>query len=98
ARVLHRNTRRAPYTQFNRNDKLEAVDRPTVRITLQEPFAPFIHSLAHASAAMISPAALEKYGKEIAFNPVGTGPFVFDGWKQTDYVRGKKIDGYWKKG
>ncbi|OZI24853.1 glutathione ABC transporter substrate-binding protein GsiB [Bordetella genomosp. 7] len=97
-RVLNRDNRLARYNQFNRIDKVEAVDDHTVRITLKEPFAPFINSLAHASAAMISPAALEKYGKEIAFNPVGTGPFVFDGWKQTDYVRGKKFDGYWKKG
>ncbi|WP_459617805.1 glutathione ABC transporter substrate-binding protein GsiB [Bordetella sp. 2513F-2] len=97
-RVLDRDNHLARYNQFNRIEKIEVVDAHTVRITLKEPFAPFINSLAHASAAIISPTALKKYGKEIAFNPVGTGPFVFDGWKQTDYVKGKKFDGYWKKG
>src|SRR5690606_25569253 len=97
-RVLNRDNHLARYNQFNRIGKVEAVDAHTLRIALKEPFAPFINSLAHASAAIISPAALQKYGKDIAFHPVGTGPFVFDGWKQNDYVRGKKFDGYWKKG
>ena len=30
--------------------------------------------------------------------PVGTGPFVFQEWKQTDYLKVKKFDGYWKAG
>jgi hypothetical protein len=29
---------------------------------------------------------------------VGTGPFEFVEWKQTEAVKGKKFDGYWKKG
>ena len=97
-RVINPENKLARFNQFNRISKVEVVSPYSVRITLKEPFAPFINSLAHASAAIISPAALQKYGKEIAFNPVGTGPFVFDGWKQTDYVKGKKFDAYWKKG
>ena len=47
---------------------------------------------------MISPAALAKYGnKDIAFNPVGTGPFKFVEWKATDYLKVAKFDGYWKR-
>jgi glutathione transport system substrate-binding protein len=29
---------------------------------------------------------------------VGTGPFKFVEWKQTDYLKVAKFDGYWKKG
>ena len=48
---------------------------------------------------MISPAALKQYGsKDIAFHPVGTGPFKFVEWKATDYLKVAKFDGYWKKG
>ena len=48
---------------------------------------------------MISPAALKKWGsKDIAFHPVGTGPFEFVEWKQTEAIVGKKFDGYWKQG
>ncbi|MCY1357455.1 Glutathione-binding protein GsiB [compost metagenome] len=69
-----------------------------VKVTLKEPFSPFINVLAHPSAVMISPAALQKYGKEIAFHPVGTGPFEFVEWKQPDHLKGKKFAGYWKTG
>ncbi|CAH0447503.1 glutathione ABC transporter substrate-binding protein GsiB [Ralstonia syzygii] len=86
------------YTLFNRVAKTEVVDPTTARVTLKEPFSPFINVLAHPSAAMISPAALQKYGKDIAFHPVGTGPFEFVEWKQTDYLKGKKFAGYWKAG
>lgn len=86
------------YTLFNRVAKTDVVDPNTVRITLKEPFSPFINVLAHPSAVMISPTALKKYGKEIAFHPVGTGPFEFVEWKQTDYLKGKKFAGYWKTG
>ena len=40
---------------------------------------------------MISPAALKKYGKDIAFNPVGTGPFEFVEWKPTDYLKVEEV-------
>ena len=48
---------------------------------------------------MISPTALKQWGnKDIAFHPVGTGPFKFVEWKSTDYLKVAKFDGYWRKG
>jgi glutathione transport system substrate-binding protein len=78
--------------------RTEAVDPYTVRVTLKNPFSAFINDLAHPSGVMISPAAIQKYGKEIAFHPVGTGPFEFVEWKQPDYLKVKKFAGYWQKG
>jgi len=86
------------YNLFNKIEKTEVLDPYTVRVTLKIPFSAFINVLAHPSAVMISPAALQKYGKEIAFHPVGTGPFEFVEWKQTDDLKVKKFAGYWKKG
>jgi glutathione transport system substrate-binding protein len=86
------------YNLFNKIDKTEVIDPYTVKITLKIPFSAFINVLAHPSAVMISPTALKKYGKEIAFHPVGTGPFEFVEWKQTDDLKVKKFAGYWKKG
>jgi glutathione transport system substrate-binding protein len=88
------------YGLYNNNiAKVEALDDYTARITLKTPFSPFINQLAHPSTVMISPTALKKWGnKDIAFHPVGTGPFEFVEWKQTDYLKVKKFDGYWKKG
>lgn len=98
-RAMNPENKLARHNQFNRIARVEATGPFAVRVTLKEPFAPFINSLAHPSAGMISPAALKKYGnKDIAFNPVGTGPFVFVEWKQTDFVKMKKFDGYWRKG
>ncbi|MGC1818920.1 MAG: glutathione ABC transporter substrate-binding protein GsiB [Casimicrobiaceae bacterium] len=77
----------------------DAVDAYTVRISLKEPFSAFINDLAHPAGVMISPAALKKWGsKGIAFHPVGTGPFKFVEWKQPDYLKVAKFDGYWRKG
>ncbi|WP_437615562.1 glutathione ABC transporter substrate-binding protein GsiB [Erwinia sp. V71] len=86
------------YNLFKNIASTEAVDATTVKITLKQPFSAFINILAHPAAAMISPAALKKYGKDIGFHPVGTGPYAFDTWNQTDFVKVKKWGGYWKQG
>lgn len=86
------------YNLFKMIDKTEEVDPTTVKITLKAPFSAFINNLAHPSAVIISPAALKQYGKEIGFHPVGTGPYQFVNWNQTDFVKVKKFDGYWKQG
>ena len=88
------------YGLYNNNiAKVEVVDDYTARITLKTPFSPFINQLAHPSTVMISPTALKQWGnKDIAFHPVGTGPFKFVEWKQTDYLKVAKFDGYWRKG
>jgi glutathione transport system substrate-binding protein len=98
-RVTNPDNKLKRYGLYNNNiAKTEVVDDYTARITLKTAFSPFINQLAHPSTVMISPTALKKYGKEIAFNPVGTGPFRFVEWKQTDYLKVAKFDGYWKKG
>ena len=58
------------YNLYKNIAKPEAIDPTTVKITLKQPFSAFINILAHPATAMISPAALEKYGKEIGFYPV----------------------------
>ena len=86
------------YNLYKNIASTEAVDPTTVKITLKEPFSAFINILAHPATAMISPAALKKYGKEIGFHPVGTGPYELVTWNQTDFVKVKKFAGYWQQG
>jgi len=99
-RVTNPDNKLKRYGLYNNNiAKTEVVDDYTARITLKTPFSPFINQLAHPSTVMISPAALKQWGnKDIAFHPVGTGPFKFVEWKATDYLKVAKFDGYWKKG
>ena len=86
------------YNLYKNIASTEAVDPTTVKITLKQPFSAFINILAHPATAMISPAALKKYGKDIGFHPVGTGPYKLDTWNQTDFVKVSKFDGYWQPG
>src|SRR5437762_12995826 len=99
-RVTNPDNKHKRYGLYNNNiAKTGAVDDYTARITLKTPFSPFIAQLAHPSTVMISPAALKQWGsKDIAFHPVGTGPFKFVEWKATDYLKVAKFDGYWRKG
>ena len=98
-RVTNPDNKLKRYGLYSNIAKTEVVDDYTARITLKTPFSAFINQLAHPSGVMISPTALKKYGsKDIAFNPVGTGPFKFVEWKATDYLKVAKFDGYWKKG
>ena len=86
-----------PYAEFTWGmvDKIEVADEYTVNITLKEIFAPFLNHLAMHPAAMVSPAAIEEYGRDISIQPVGTGPFKFASWTPgVEVVLEKNLD-YW---
>ncbi len=87
-----------PYAEFTWGmvDKVEVVDDYTVKITLKEVFAPFINHLAMHPAAMVSPEAIKKYGKDISTHPVGTGPFKFVSWTPGVEVVLEKNPDYWR--
>jgi peptide/nickel transport system substrate-binding protein len=87
-----------PYAEFTWGmvDKVEVVDDYTVNITLKEVFAPFLNHLAMHPAAMVSPAAVEKYGRDFSSHPVGTGPFKFVSWSPGVEVVLEKNPDYWR--
>lgn len=64
--------------------RVEALDRHTLRITLNAPFAPFLNHLAMPPFGLASPAAVqaqgERYGSDAAHLPVGSGPFRVVDW------------------
>lgn len=76
-------------------EKVEVADEYTAKITLKEPFAPFLNHLAMHPAAMVSPAAVEKYGRDFSINPVGTGPFKFASWTPGVEIVLEKNPDYW---
>ncbi len=72
------------------------VDENTVKVVLSEPFAPFLGNIAMHAAAIVSPAAIEEYGKDISINPVGTGPFKFVSWDPGVEVILEKNEDCWR--
>jgi len=55
----------------------EVIADDELRVTLSDPFTPFLRNLSMTKLAMVSPTAVAKYGPVYAQNPVGTGPFRF---------------------
>jgi len=94
----YHNTGEFPYAEFTWGmvDKVEVVDDYTVKITLKEVFAPFLNHLAMHPAAMVSPDAVKKYGRDFSINPVGTGPFKFVSWTPGVEVVLEKNPDYWR--
>ncbi|MGN1209423.1 MAG: glutathione ABC transporter substrate-binding protein GsiB [Duodenibacillus sp.] len=97
-RITNPNNHLKRYSLYKNIARTDVIDEYTVKFTLHEPFSAFINQLGHPSAAMISPKTLAKGKQEAAFHPVGTGPFVFQEWKQTDYMKVTKNPNYWRKG
>lgn len=77
---------------------VQVVDDYTIKIILKAPNAALLSVLSDRAGMIISPAAIAKYGKDLARNPVGTGPFSFVEWIAGDHLTVKKFDGYWEKG
>ena len=57
------------------------------------PDLPFL--MADGSVRIISPAALQKFGKDFGRNPVGTGPYVFEEWIPNQRVSLEANPDYW---
>lgn len=78
-----------------RIEKIEAPDPQTVAITLDQPTALFLPTLARpdcGQTAIIHRDSVGPDGKWIA--PIGTGPFKLGEWKRGQYVDIVRFDGY----
>ncbi|MCP2802757.1 ABC transporter substrate-binding protein, partial [Salmonella enterica subsp. enterica serovar Typhimurium] len=48
-----------------------------------------------AEGSILSPKAIEQYGKELTKHPTGTGPFKFESWTPGQEIVLAKSDSYW---
>lgn len=67
-------------------DKTEVVDDYTARIMYKAPYAPGLDSFSLGFFAIVSPAAVQKFGQDFARNPVGSGPFMWSEYARDDHV------------
>jgi ABC-type transport system substrate-binding protein len=71
-------------------------DASTVIIHLSQPFAQLPNSLAHVSGALVSPAAIDKFGDTgIAKNPVGAGPYRVASFDPGQQLVLEAFEQYW---
>src|SRR4029450_6620882 len=79
---------------------IDVVDKHTVRITLKEPYAPFLNHLANPSFCVILPREAEEKFKD--FNHpdavIGTGPFVLKSYEKGVRVVFERNPDYFMKG
>lgn len=77
---------------------VEKVDDYTVKFTLSTPLAPFLANLAMDMFAISSPEAIKKHGAAYgtpAVGAVGTGPFKFVEWVESDHITVEANPDYW---
>ncbi|MEM0059616.1 MAG: ABC transporter substrate-binding protein, partial [Desulfurococcaceae archaeon] len=72
-------------------DRVEVVDKYTVRFVLKYPFAPFA---SLATFTIFSPVPINATNLEE--NPVGTGPFKLESWKKGEQIVLTANKDYWR--
>lgn len=80
---------------FGAVKEVRAVDPSTVTFVLNEPFGPFLNNLTLPTAALVSPQAVEKAGKDFALQGVGTGAFKFKSWEKGTKLVLEANKDYW---
>ncbi|MFQ5813469.1 MAG: ABC transporter substrate-binding protein, partial [Anaerolineae bacterium] len=70
-------------------ENIKVVDKYTLELTTSVPFGRVLENLVHPTYAMYSPKG--DPGK----NPIGTGPFKLDEYKQNEFIRVVKNEDYW---
>jgi len=76
---------------FSTIEEMSAPDDHTLVIELTQPQGLFLWNMGWGDAVIVDPASAPTNKT----NPVGTGPFAFDGWTQGDNVRLVRNDAYW---
>src|SRR6266702_1442330 len=75
---------------------LEALDRYTLQLILEEPLAPSLLLLELANAYVVPQEEVERQGERFGRSPVGTGPFKFVRWEQNKEIVLEANDQYYE--
>lgn len=75
---------------------IEVLDEHTLRITLEHPMPTFLQVLAHQGCWIFPKEADERYGEEMTYKAVGTGPFRLRTFRRGEVVILERNDRYWE--
>ncbi len=90
-----------PATGSPQRDKLSMIsevvvdDTYVVTLKLKNPYAPLLSILASQEGSIISPKVIKESADQLATNPVGTGPFIFESWKTGQAITLNTNKDYW---
>jgi len=77
--------------------EISAVNDLTVKVVTKAPSGAFLRMMALDTASVLSAASLEKYGEDVGWNPVGTGPFKYVSHVPEQSITMERNDDYWGK-
>ncbi len=83
--------------EYSMIESIEAPSPDQVVITLSEPHAPFLATLASGWSAIL-PRELIEADHDFGSRPVGTGPFSFVRWIRDSELVLERNDQYWQEG
>ncbi|MDR1873578.1 MAG: glutathione ABC transporter substrate-binding protein [Synergistaceae bacterium] len=95
-RIFDPKTASPGVTHVREIDRVEVVDKYTVKITTKTPYAPLLASLGRYELSILNKKGVEAAGSDYNKTPVGTGPFTLETWRPGDRVVLKKFDGYFR--
>jgi peptide/nickel transport system substrate-binding protein len=74
------------------------VDDKTVKLNMSEPFAPLLPALSTFAGSIYSKTNFEKWGKDAAQHPLGTGAYILESWQKGAQMALVKNPNYWQSG
>ena len=81
---------------FNQIESINIKDSLTLEIKMKSPNPIFIYNLTSTfSLLAISNKLLNCSDSEIAYHPIGTGPYKFDRWDKNKSIQLSRFDDYW---
>lgn len=96
-RILNPDTKSPQRSRIELIDQIEIINPLEIKITLKEPFAPFLETMALAPGIGIVPKDFEAKVEDPRVRTLGTGPFKLAEFGP-DFVRLTRHEEYWQEG
>ena len=82
---------------FDKVDNFKAINDTVFKITLNQPFNPFLGILTMKYCSVVPKEVVESKSTEFRSSPVGTGPFKFKRWEENIKLVLRKNNKYFEK-